>query len=328
MTGPKADIQIAPRPLISVVMPVYNRADFLAEAIESILRQTYPHFEFIIVDDGSTDGSREIISRYAARERRLRPFFQEHQGAAGAMNDGVSLARGAWIARMDSDDIAMPERLAVSLDWAERHGLDVCGGQVETFGSEVSRLWHPEGHDAIRRELLFRHALLQPVALFRAAVLKDNPYVAGCLHEDYELFTRLARRYRLGNAPQVLLRYRRHERQIHIERSKEFHNDFQKFRFRFFYENYPRTPLKEYLPLARVSDRLSLRTMDELQRAGRWLADLADHPDARLRDRMAQRWREACERSASLGDGVEEVFRRFQDIFQQKEEFTAETQRT
>jgi glycosyltransferase involved in cell wall biosynthesis len=300
-------------------MPVCNRVDFLAEAIESILQQSYPHFEYIIVDDGSTDGSRDIISRYAARDSRLRPFFHEHQGAAGAMNDGVSLARGAWIARMDSDDIALPERLSASLDWAERQGLDVCGGQVETFGSDVSLLWYPQEHDAICRELLFRHALLQPVALFRTAVLKENPYVAGCQHEDYELFTRLAPRYRLGNAPRVLLRYRRHETQIHVVRCGEFREDFQKYRFRYFYEMYPRTSLAEYLPLARVSDLLPLRTMSELQRAGRWLVELADQPDSRLQDRMARRWQEACARSASLGDGVEAVFRRFQDLLQRKD---------
>ena len=299
-------MQLTSRPFISVVMPVYNGADFLAESIDSILCQSYPHFEFIIVDDGSTDDSPAIIEAFAAQDRHIRPLFTSGRHAVGkqAMVDGIRLARGDWIARMDQDDIAVPDRLAMCLEWAEREGLDVCGGQVETFGDVGPTLWFPEEHEAIRVEFLFRCPILYPTVMIRTDVVKDNLHGTDCLLDDYELFSRMVQRYRLGNSSQVLLRYRRHERQTSVVRRTEVYRDFQKYRFRYFFEMYPHAHLADYLPLARVSDRLPMRTAEELQRAGRWLVELAANQGPELRQRMAERWRETCERSASLGIGV------------------------
>jgi glycosyltransferase involved in cell wall biosynthesis len=307
-------IRVLPRPFVSVVMPVYNGAAFLPEAIESILHQSSTHFEFIIVDDGSTDASRDIIFAYARRDPRIRPVCCGHRGVAGvmAMNEGVRLARGQWIARMDQDDVALPDRLALSLVWAERKCLDVCGGQVEIFGAEGPAPRFPEDCEAIRREMLFRCPILYPTAVIRAGVLKENVHIDDCVFDDYELFSRLAPRYRLGNIPQVLLRHRRHDGQASVVMKDAFHKDFQRYRFRYFYEMYPHTPLGDYIPLARVSDCLTLRTLKELERTGRWLTQLADSPDRSLRRSMARRWREACDRSAALGGNVEAVFRRYQ----------------
>ena len=293
-------------------MPVYDRVGYLSEAIESILGQSYPHFELIIVDDGSTDGSREIIERYVVRDGRVRAIYRDEPDVTAAMNEGVRLARGDWVARMESDDVALPDRLALTLAWAERHGLDVCGAQGETSGIKESYFWFPESHAAICREMLFRCALLHSTTIVRAAVLKENLYAAECVFDDYELFTRLAPRYRLGNAPQVLVRYRRHEAQTSVVRREEVRRDFQKYRFRYFYAVYPQTTLAEYLPLARVSDRGPLPTLTELEQAGGWLTRLARCADARVREAMAERWQRACERSAALGDDVDAVFRRFE----------------
>ncbi|MDD5712915.1 MAG: glycosyltransferase [Smithellaceae bacterium] len=305
-------IQVVSHPLVSVVMPVYNRVNFLADSIESILGQTYSHFEFIIVDDGSTDGSRDIIAAYAKQDKRVRIIFNNQPDYTGAMNDGVRIAEGQWIARMESDDIALPERLAMSLVWADHRGLDVCGGQVETFGAEGPILWFPEDHKTIEREFLFRCPMLHPTIIVRSTILKDNLYAANCVFDDYELFSRLVTHYRLGNTPQVLLRYRRHGGQASVIRRTEIQQDLQKYRFRYFYEMYPQTPLADYLALARVSDRLPLRTSEELERAGRWLAELADGSDQRTRQQMAERWMAACDRSAALGDKVDSIYHRFQ----------------
>ena len=312
MNDASRGIRPATHPLVSVVMPVRDCAAFLPEAIDSILGQTYPHFELIIVDNGSTDGSRDVIGSYAVRDRRVRTVSWPEADVSGAMNEGVRLARGDWIARMDGDDIAVRERLALSVTWAERNGLDVCGGQAETFGGDGPALWFPEDHTSICRELLFRCPMLYPATMIRATVLKDDPPVAGSVFDDYELFTRLAPRYRLGNAPQVLVRYRRHEAQTSVVRREEVRRDFQKYRFRYFYAVYPQTTLAEYLPLARVSDRGPLPTLTELEQAGGWLTRLARCADARVREAMAERWQRACERSAALGDDVDAVFRRFE----------------
>lgn len=299
-------------PLVSVVMTVFNAASYLTETIESVLRQTFADFEFIIVDDGSTDQSVDLIRNYATLDPRIRPLFGMHRGQGGAANTGVAEARGKFLARMDSDDLALPERLATQLAWMNRQGVEICGSQVQTFGVEETVWWFPETHAAIVNELLFRASLMQPSVVLRADILRGHPYNEQAAFDDYELWTRLASRYTMGNVPEVLLQYRRHANQTHVVRSRQFNDDFRRYRFRYFYTLYPGTPLPDYLALARVSDRMPMTSPGELKQAGHWLVDLAQPPDQQLRERMAKRWRETCERSAALGAEVEDVSRCFQ----------------
>jgi glycosyltransferase involved in cell wall biosynthesis len=301
--------------LISVVMPVYNNAIFLPEAIESILRQTYTHFELIIVDDGSTDGSRNIISNYARQDNRIRPISLNHSGVTGAMNKGINSARGRWIARMDGDDIALPERFSVQMEWIIQNNLDVCGAQAETFGTKENKiLWFPETHEAICKELIFRCPILYPTAIIRTDVLRNNLYIDDCFFDDYELFTRLAPKYRMGNVPSLLLRYRGHETQTSRVRQKEVRRDFKKYRFKYFYKMFPNTPLADYLPLALVSDKFPLPDLQQLERAGQWLAKFSNVSDEKFREIMGQRWQKTCKRSESLGKEVDSIFQRYMDM--------------
>ncbi len=115
--------------------------------------------------------------------------------------------------------------------------------------------WYPERHDAIQRELFFRLGMLQPTMIMRAGVFKSNPYNERAFFEDYEILTRLAVKHKMGNMQEILLKHRCHSRQIHIVNQALFHRDLQKYRFRYFYEKYPNTPLPDYLALARVSDK-------------------------------------------------------------------------
>ena len=302
-------------PAISVVMPVYNGAPFLPEAIESILRQTYTNFEFIIVDDGSTDGSRSIISDYAKKDQRIRLLSLNHRGVTGAMNEGVCLARGEWIARMDHDDVSSPDRLTVQLEWAIQNNLDVCGAQAETFGPKEEKLWwFPETHEAICKELFFRCPILYPTAIIRTDVFRENLHIKDCVFDDYELFTRLAPKHRMGNVAPVLLRYRRHETQTSKVRQKEFGKDFQKYRFRYFYKMFPNTPLTDYLPLALVSDKQPLSNIQQLERAGQWLVKLSNVSNENVRQKMGQRWQKTCERTAALGKEVDIIFQIYMDM--------------
>jgi glycosyltransferase involved in cell wall biosynthesis len=300
-------------PLVSVVMTVFNAAFFLRETIESILRQTLTDFEFIIVDDGSTDNSADLIRRCVMLDPRIRPMFGMHRGQGAAANAGIAEARGEYIARMDSDDIALPERLATQLAWMDRRGVEICGCQVQTLGGEDTEWWYPETHPAIINELLFRVGLMQPSAILRADILRANPYDEHVAFDDYELWTRLAPHYTMGNVPEVLLRYRRHEGQIHVVNAQQNNSDFRRFRFRYFYTLYPGTPLPDYLALARVSDHLPMTSLFELERAGRWLVDLAQPPESKLRARMSKRWQETCDCSVSLGTGVVDLRTRFQE---------------
>src|SRR4051812_12524034 len=106
---------------ISVVMPVWNGESFLAEAIESILAQTCRDFEFLIIDDGSTDGTPAILREFEARDPRVRVLWQQHEGLVAALNAGLAAARAPLIARMDADDVSTPERFELQLAYLQAH---------------------------------------------------------------------------------------------------------------------------------------------------------------------------------------------------------------
>src|ERR1051326_9037935 len=108
-------------PHVTVLMSVFNGEDFLAEAVESILAQTFRDFEFLIIDDGSSDGTPEILSRYASRDTRVQTFHQQNKGVIASLNEGLRLARGDYIARMDADDIAFACRLEKQFKFMECH---------------------------------------------------------------------------------------------------------------------------------------------------------------------------------------------------------------
>lgn len=125
-------------PKISVVMSVYNGEKYLKDSIESILNQTYRHFEFIIIDDGSTDKSLSILNAYVKKDNRIIIISRENRGLAYSLNEGVKLAKGKYIARMDVDDISDKFRLENQLEYLEENeDVDILGSFVEIFGSDI-----------------------------------------------------------------------------------------------------------------------------------------------------------------------------------------------
>jgi glycosyltransferase involved in cell wall biosynthesis len=204
---------------ISVLMPVHNGACFIGEALDSLSRQTAGHFEVIIIDDGSTDGSEDIIGAYACRDERIRCFRRRHRGLVVSLNDAIALARGEYLARMDSDDVAHPDRFrrqAVFL--AENPACVAVGSQVECIDQEGSLIGlhkYETAHDAIMDRLLFREfgpTMAHPAVMMRRdVVVAVGGYRAKFVaSEDRDLWLRLAERGRLANLPDVLLRYRLH----------------------------------------------------------------------------------------------------------------------
>lgn len=297
-------------PLISVIMPVFNAKAYLAEAIESILSQSYSNFEFLIIDDGSTDGSLKIIQRYACRDTRIRCLNLEHKGAGGAANAGIAAASGDYIARMDADDIALPERFATQLSWITTTGVDICGSCVKTFGVEHRIMWFPETHEAIRAEMLFRCALMQPTVMLRADIAKKHPYNENLYFEDYELWTRLAPRYRMGNVPQILLKYRTHTRQRHIVHATDVRNELRGYCRIYCHTLFQEIAAEDESIISRIVCNEPLENLAELKRGGELLTQLAGVDDLLLRRRMAQRWIESCRLSAFLGIATYRCFRK------------------
>ena len=145
-----------PTPTISVVLPVHNGAKYISEALDSILCQTYSDFEFIIIDDGSMDDTYEILQRYQAMDNRINIVSRKNKGLIETLNEGVDLARGKWLARMDSDDIALPYRFERQLKMLESMGADICGSWVQRFGTSDKRIVRlRKTNDAIKAEMLF-----------------------------------------------------------------------------------------------------------------------------------------------------------------------------
>jgi len=307
-------------PFISVIMPVYNREPYLTEAVESIINQTYTNFEIILVDDASTDGSGERIRQYERKDQRVRAVFLPHQGLPRTLNAVIPLVRGPFIAFMDSDDIALPERLHVQIEWMKENQIDLCGAQVETFGSEADLLDIKDGitrlpicHEGIVRELLFQVPLWRSALMFKSRVGRENTFDETMACTDCEWPYRAVQKCVTGNVPQVLLKARRHGQNVTTINYSRHRIDATKSHFRYFYSLYPRTPLPDYIALCRVIDQVAVTSLWELERAGQWLVELAGYPDAELRQRMARRWQAACERSVSLGNGVQCIYHRFQE---------------
>ncbi|WP_051292804.1 glycosyltransferase family 2 protein [Citrifermentans bremense] len=204
-------------PHISVVLPVYNGEKYLNEAINSILTQTFADFEFIIIDDGSTDSSLEILKRYQQEDVRIKVVVQENQNLATTLNNLIELATGEWIARMDQDDIALPHRFERQLDLLERTGADICGTWVKFFGSWDRRTWKTyQSDEAIKIQMLFNSPFAHPTIMMRTDLAKKLKYDKACEKaEDYDLWVRAAQvGWNMVNVPEVLLLYRRHASQI------------------------------------------------------------------------------------------------------------------
>ncbi len=204
-------------PTVTVLMPVYNGTDFLEESINSILEQSFGDFEFLILDDASTDGSVDIIRGYSDPRIRLIEN-NENMGQVATMNRGIGLADGEFIARMDQDDISLPERLEKQVSFMDANpDVAVCGTWAETFGS-VSQIWkYPLTHEEITCWLLFGSVLVHPSVIIRRGAVAGvtNIYDEGFSKaEDYYLWVKLSQKVRFANIGEVLIRYRVHEESL------------------------------------------------------------------------------------------------------------------
>ena len=215
-------------PAVSVVVGAYNAARFLPEMIQSILDQAFHDFEFIIVDDGSTDQTPQILQSYAQRDSRIRVLTIPHGGIVDAANAGLRAARAELIARADADDVALPQRLEKQVQYMSEHPECVCVGArmllIEPYGSPMGTTQHKLTHEEIDAELLLGSgwAMPQPVAMMRkSVVMKVGAYRNEYLwSEDLDLFLRLAEVGRLANLPDVLVKYRNHPGSTNHRRAK------------------------------------------------------------------------------------------------------------
>ncbi len=198
-------------PTVSVIMPVYNtKEEYLREAIESILNQTFTDFEFIIINDGSTNNVEDVILSY--KDERIKYIKQEHQGLPKTRNKGFETATGKYIALFDSDDISLPERLKKQVNFLDKNEkISVVGSWFETF-PEQSVITHPKNPKIL--DFFVGCFIGNPTVMLRKADFdkynlryNENFKVA----EDYELWSRAVRVMNFENLQEVLVKYRWHE---------------------------------------------------------------------------------------------------------------------
>ncbi len=213
-------------PAVSVLLPCYNAAATLDEALQSLSVQTLPNFEVIAVDDGSTDGSQQILQAWAGCDNRFHIITMMHAGIVAALNTGLSACRAPYVARMDSDDRCYPERMARQVDYLDRNpGIGIVSCQVVGFppeqmrqGFQVYMDWLNSLQDDvdIRREMFVESPLPHPSVTFRRKVVQNvGGYQEHGWAEDYDLWLRL---YLAGvsfaRLPEVLLEWREHPERL------------------------------------------------------------------------------------------------------------------
>jgi hypothetical protein len=211
-------------PTVSVVMSVFNGEEFLSQTIDSILNQSFRDFEFVIVDDGSTDATSDILSRYALRDGRIRVLRDGRQGRTASLNFGISLANGKYVANIDADDLAMPGRLEEQVAFMERNPevglLGTAFELVTSTGKVVGTIRLPLQDAEIQSVILRSNPICHSSVILRKDIVLAlggyrNAFVPS---EDYDLWLRMSERTKLANLHNVLLRYRVHGNQLSIRK--------------------------------------------------------------------------------------------------------------
>lgn len=204
-------------PAVSVIISAFNAQRYLAEAMQSVLNQTFRDFEVIVVDDGSTDATKSMLDAIAKADPRVRVISRANKGLTVSLNEALAVARAPLVARMDADDVALPERFAKQVAFLAEHPEVVVVGSavelVDPFGIHIGLMNVPTDHAAIDASLLQGNGgvIVHPVSMFRINAVRA---LGGYLEqynnsEDLDLWLRLAEVGRAANLPDVLLKYRR-----------------------------------------------------------------------------------------------------------------------
>lgn len=206
--------------LISVVMSTYNDEKYLKESIESILNQTYENFEFIIINDGSTDNSLNLIQKYALRDDRIVLISRKNKGFVVSLNDGIRIARGKYIARMDADDISLPERFEKQMKYIKANNIDILATYMDGFGErqgENIEDWY-KWYNLDKKEMPVEKAILDRCFIGHPTVIMKSDIAKNLLYneefkcaEDYDLWMRaFLCNYRIDILEEYLFKCRIH----------------------------------------------------------------------------------------------------------------------
>ncbi len=204
-------------PAISVIMPVYNAEKFLKDSIESVLNQTFKDFEFIIVNDGSTDNSLNIIESYIDKDSRIKIINQENSGVSVARNVGIKNASGEYIAFIDSDDIWVNNKLELQMEeFIKDPELKICGARAKVINDENQEIgkfnYPPLSYFKIRLDSYYKNPFITSSLIIKKEILKDNKLFRQKMKlcEDYEFITKYIHKNKSINIDKYLVYYRIH----------------------------------------------------------------------------------------------------------------------
>ncbi len=210
--------------LVSIIMPVYNTATYLREAMDSMLAQNFTDFELIVLNDCSPDNAEEILDTYDD-PRIVRYKGEKNVGLSNVLNVGIEMARGKYIARMDSDDVSLPQRLQVQVDYLEKHSdVDLVSVGMRLFGAKEATWVRERNPEKIKIEALFHSPVLHASSVWKKESFEElglrfrQEMVPA---EDYDLWVRaMLKGLKLVNLPEVLYEYRIHDAQATLQTDK------------------------------------------------------------------------------------------------------------
>ncbi len=212
---------------VSVVMSVYNDSAHLKEALESVLNQTFFDFEFLITDDGSTDESSKILDEYAAKDARVKVLHQTNIGLTKTLNSSIKKASGIYIARMDSDDVSLPNRLVEEVKFLDSHSevaaVSCFAKVIDAEGKEIGEHRPGVAHEEIKKLIFFSGQLCHPAVMFRKdAFLALGGYDENFRYaQDLELWFKFIAKYKVANIPEFLFLWRKTAGGIGVAKLKE-----------------------------------------------------------------------------------------------------------
>lgn len=307
-------------PKVSVVMPVYNGGKYLQAAIKSILNQTFTDFEFIIIDDGSTDITKTVLEHHQEIDERICVYHQENFGLIASLNKGFQLAKGKYIARMDADDISLPKRLAKQVAFMDANPeIGVCGTWLKTIGEIAGYVEkYPTDCKIIKTWLLFNSALAHPSVMIRKELfIKNNlSYNNSHLHcEDYGLWVESSKYFQMANIAEILLFYRYHSHQVTQRHSQEVEVTYKRL-IKTQLESLGIHPTQEELEIHNCFRTFNFKlTKDFFAPANAWLYKIKKanektftYDEIALANVLGYRWFLLCNKATELGWWIWETF--------------------
>jgi len=298
---------------VTVLMSVHNGGEYLAGAVRSVLAQTFHGFEFLIIDDGSTDGSLQVAASFD--DPRIRILRNERNtGLATSLNKGLGLARGKYIARMDSDDVCRPDRLERQLAWLESHPtVGACGSWIRYVGPGGGKtVRYYSDSSLVKASLLFGPPMAHPAVLLRRDLFLEHGLVYDPTFrhaQDYDLWERASHHFPLSNVPRVLLDYRIHPGQAGGRTYREQQGDADRTRLRQL-NAMGLDPGEDEVAVHRIVSELKgvPPTRELVLRIEGWLGRLKEanarsgtYPEPHFSLLLGSRWLSACIMASSLG---------------------------